>query len=69
MIENHIEEYFKSLFNQVSILKKDDLIEETIPYLVNDHINNMLTNLSSTKETNKVVMNLNGDTAPGPYGL
>lgn len=69
MIENHIKEHFKPLFNQVSILNKDDLIEETIPYLVNDHINNMLTNLPSTKEINKAVMNLNGDTAPGPYGF
>lgn len=69
VLEKHIEEHFKNLFNQVSILPENGLIEETIPYLVNDHTNTMLTNMPSSKEIHQTVMDLNCDDAHGPDGF
>lgn len=69
LLKNHIEEHFKYLFNQASTLQDNGLIEETIPSLVNEHINTIITNQSSAKEIHQAVKNLNGDGAHRPDGF
>ncbi|XP_058741658.1 uncharacterized protein LOC131614046 [Vicia villosa] len=45
------------------------LVEETIPSLVDESMNNTLTNLPSMEEVVVVVFSINKDSAPGPDGF
>jgi len=58
-----------SLFCFSSILQDNSLIEETIPNLVTDNINSMLTMLPSMEEIHNAVFNMNKEGAPGPDGF
>jgi len=68
-INNHIVNYFMNLFCTNPLLKDQLLVEDVIPHLVGEHINDMLTMLPSHEEIRKVVFNLNKDSAPGPDGF
>lgn len=64
-----IESHYKSLFNQVCNLQDNGLIEETIPSLVKDSTNNILTSLPTEGEIHKAILNLNSYSALGLNGL
>ncbi|XP_058754283.1 uncharacterized protein LOC131627441 [Vicia villosa] len=69
-ISSHVVEYYKSLFsNHVSLLQDFALVENSIPCMVNDEMNNMLTLLPSLEEIKAAVFSLNHDSAPGPDGF
>lgn len=69
LLENQIEEHFKSLFNQYYIFHDNGLIEETTYSLVNYQTNAIVTNIPSFEEIHQVVMNLSGDSSPSPYSF
>ena len=45
------------------------MIEETIPSLISETTNNLLTMLPSTEEIKNVVFSMNRNSAPGPDGF
>lgn len=68
-ISNHILDYYRNLFCTNSVLQERLLVEDTIPKLVNDDINAILTLLPTHQEIKVVVFSLNKDSAPGPDGF
>lgn len=65
-IESHVVNHYKSLFNQSTILQDNGLVEETIPTLVSEHANYVLTLFPSPFEIKEAVMNLKRGNAPSP---
>ena len=58
-ISSHITEYFKNIFstnNVVQDLQVNELIEDSIPNLISDELNAMLTRLPSTMEIHEAVL-------------
>ena len=45
------------------------MIEDVIPSLITDRINNILTMIPSPEEVHTAVFSLNKDSAPGPDGF
>ena len=45
------------------------MVEEVIPSVITDRINNMLTSLPNPDEIKSAVFSLNHDSAPGPDGF
>ena len=71
-ISSHIIEYFKNIFSTNTVvhdLQVNDLIEDSIPNLVSNELNAMLTRLPSLVEIHEAVLAMNKDGAPGPDGF
>lgn len=64
MANNH-----KTLFNKASILHDNGSVDVTIPSLVSDQANALLTIIPSPIEIKEVMMNLKRDSAPGHDGF
>lgn len=60
-IERHVKDHFKSLFSQGFMVQDNGLIKETIPFLVKDSTNTLLTNIPSEEEIHQANLNLNSD--------
>lgn len=57
LIESHVENHFKSLFNQDSLPHNNGLIEEIIPSLVQDSTNTLLTIIPIKEEIHQAILN------------
>jgi hypothetical protein len=68
-ISAHVVDHFSSLFTQAGSFVDNGLVEEVIPNLITDRINDMLTNIPSMEEIKSAVFSLNNDSAPGPDGF
>jgi hypothetical protein len=71
-ISSHITEHFKNIFSTnivVQDLQVNNLIEDSIPHLISDELNSMLTRLPSSSEVQEAVLAMNKDGAPGPDGF
>ena len=68
-ISNHVVNHFTSLFTNSNDIQTNNLIDETIPHLISDFTNNLLTILPSVEEIKNAVFSLNKDSAPGPDGF
>jgi len=71
-ISRHITKHFKNIIstnNVVQDLQVNDLIENSIPNLISDELNAMLTRLPSTMEIHEAQLAMNKDGAPGPDGF
>jgi len=67
-IEAHVLHYFTNIFAANSPLEINYLPDRLIPSLVTLEDNTLLTTLSLAEEIKTVVLNLCGDSAPGPDG-
>jgi len=61
--------HFTKLFTSTTNVLQNDMVQEVIPHLITDRINNVLTFLPSLEEIKNVVFSLNKDSAPGPDGF
>jgi hypothetical protein len=68
-VSAHVVDHFSSLFTQAGSFVDNGLVEEVIPNLITDRINDMLTNIPSMEEIKSAVFSLNNDSAPGPDGF
>jgi len=69
-ISSHIVNYYKCLFFYSNTVLQDRLlVEETIPKIIDDTTNNLLTMIPSLSEVKAAVFDLNHDGAPGPDGF
>ena len=68
-ISEHIVNHFTFIFNNNSNIIDNGLIDELIPSLITDRINNLLTLLPSDEEIYQTIFSLNKDSAPGPDGF
>jgi len=68
-IADHIVNHYTNLFSSFSVLQDSSLIQNSIPQLVTEQANNLLTMIPSEEEIYNVVINLNRDSAPGPDGF
>jgi hypothetical protein len=68
-IAEHIVSYYKNLFSSNFVLQDSRLVDEVIPHLITDDVNNLLTMLPSADEIKAAVFSLNKDSAPGPDGF
>lgn len=68
-IENHVVDYYSALLASSNTSVQNDLIKKSIPLLVSDMDNAMLTNLPTLEEVWSTVFSLNGQGAPGPDGF
>lgn len=69
LISEHVVNHFTNIFTNNSNVTQNGMIEEVIPNLITDRINNMLTMLPSDEEISNAVFSLNKDSAPGPDGF
>lgn len=69
-IENHVLQYFTSLYPSENCFLENDLVDRVVPSLVSNEDNVFLTNFSSMEEVKSTVFDMNGVGAPGPdvYG-
>lgn len=68
-IPNHVVQHFNDLFNFVSVLKDNYLVEEVIPNLVIKQTNNILTMMPSEEEIYNAFFSLKRDSVAGPKGF
>ncbi|MCH85398.1 RNA-directed DNA polymerase (Reverse transcriptase), partial [Trifolium medium] len=69
-IADHITQYFKNLFCTNNVILQDNLlIEDVIPNVIDNQLNNIITTLPSPAEIKSAVFYLNKDGAPGPDGF
>lgn len=68
-IENHVIDYFGSLYASANNCVDNDLIDTVILSMVSSTNNCMLTNLPFTDEIKSAVFSMNGSCAPGPDGF
>jgi hypothetical protein len=69
LIASHVVNHFTALFSTNNHVQDNSFIEDTIPHLVTDSINNLLTMLPSSAEIHQAVFSLNKQSAPGPDGF
>lgn len=72
LISSHITNHFKNIFStnfSVQDLQVQELLDGTIPNMINEEMNQLLTRLPTQLEIHKVVMDMNKDGAPGPDGF
>ncbi|MCH90331.1 RNA-directed DNA polymerase (Reverse transcriptase), partial [Trifolium medium] len=69
LISHHVVSHFQALFSGSNAAVDNGLVEEVIPNLLNDGINNLLTILPSELEIKNAVFSMNKDEAPGPDGF
>jgi NDP-sugar pyrophosphorylase family protein len=69
-IADHVVDYYQNLFcSNFDLLQDEALIDDVIPNVINDRINDMLTMIPSPSEIKNVVFELNKESAPGPDGF
>ncbi|PNX96059.1 ribonuclease H [Trifolium pratense] len=68
-IASHVVNHFQNLFTGSNNVHDNGLIEDVIPRLVNDNVNNLLTLLPSIVEIKNAVFAMNKNGAPGPDGF
>lgn len=68
-IANHVVAHFSNIFTTNNQVQDNGLVEEVIPALVTEQVNNLLTMLPSTSEIKNAVFAMNKDGAPGPDGF
>ena len=68
-IASHAIQYFKTIFCTNTILQDHALVEEAIPELLDDNVNNLLTMIPTSDEIKNAVFALNTDSASGPDGF
>jgi len=69
LIASHLTNHFQNIFCNSSVLQVNNLVEDCVPELINDHTNNLLTLLPTEKEIHDAVLAFNRDSAPGPDGF
>lgn len=70
LIAAHAVDYFQQLFSSNPFLLQDfALVEKSIPCLLDDNMNSLLTILPLVYEVSTTVFSLNKDRAPGPGGF
>ncbi|KAI5406999.1 hypothetical protein KIW84_053309 [Lathyrus oleraceus] len=69
LIIDHATNHFENLYNDNASLPDNDLIEKTIPKLVNEDTNQLLTLIPPTEEIKSVIISLNKETALSPDGF
>lgn len=65
-LAEHMVEHYKCLFNNVSILQDNGLVQDVIPHLVTTQANNLLTMLPSKEEIYNATFILRKDSLAGP---
>jgi hypothetical protein len=68
-VNAHIVNHFTTLFNAQTDNNDNGMVDEVIPNLITDRVNNMLTRLPTSEEIKLAVFSLNKDSAPGPDGF
>lgn len=68
-ISNYVTSYYNNLFTRSPATKGNGVIDEVIPHIINDNINNMLTLIPSHDEIKVAVFNLNKYSSLGSYGF
>lgn len=68
-IEQHVLQFYASLFATENNCIPNELIDASIPSLVSAEDNTMLTNLPSQEEVRNTVFSMNSNGAPGPDGF
>ncbi|XP_058728727.1 uncharacterized protein LOC131600410 [Vicia villosa] len=68
-IAEHVTNYFSNLFGVSAVGSDFPLMNEVIPSLVNEDMNNMLTVCPSVEEIKAVVFNLSPNSSPGSDGF
>ncbi|XP_058775306.1 uncharacterized protein LOC131649564 [Vicia villosa] len=69
-IASHTVTFFENLFSSNSLLMQgNNLVDSTIPSLVDEATNRIITTIPSLEEISAAVFNLNGDDASGPDGF
>jgi hypothetical protein len=68
-ISEHIVNHYTYLFNNNNNTIDNGMMEEVIPSLITDRINNILTILPTMEEITQAVFSLNKESAPGPGGF
>lgn len=68
-IADHVVTYYKDLFNKISVLQDDHLIEDVIPLMMTDEANNTLTMLPTQEEVHNAILSLDKNNAPGSDGF
>lgn len=68
-MEQHVLNFFSSLYASSNECEPNDLIKKVVPSLVNTTDNDSLTCLPSHEQIKQVVFSMNGDGAPGPDGF
>ncbi|XP_058783502.1 uncharacterized protein LOC131658194 [Vicia villosa] len=69
LIAENAVNHFKDLFDNVSVLQDNSLVEDVILKLVSDQTNFLLTMLPTELEVHSAIFNLNKDSAAGPDGF
>jgi mannosylglycoprotein endo-beta-mannosidase len=70
LIANHVLQYYQNLFCTNShILQDEVLVDDVIPSVIDDRLNNLLTMIHTPSEIKNAVFDLNKDGAPGPDGF
>jgi len=69
LISAYVVNHFTNIFTSNSKIVHNGLIEEVVPDLITDRVNNMLTMLPTLEEISKGFFDLNKDSAPGPDGF
>jgi len=67
-IEQHVLQYFTNIFSAPTSYVANDLPNRLIPSIVTEAENNMLTAIPLHDEIKGAILDLNGDSAPGPDG-
>lgn len=68
-IYKYVTSYYNNLFTRSPTTKGNGVIDEVIPHIINDNINNMLTLIPSHDEIKVAVFNLNKYSSLGSYGF
>jgi len=71
-ISSHITNHFKNIFATNTVVQDvqvNQLLENSIPNLISEELNIMLTRLPSSTEIHAAVQAMNMDRAPGPDGF
>jgi hypothetical protein len=68
-VRAHIVDHFSKLFNTSVPVIDNGMVENVIPSLLTDSLNNKLTMLPSSEEIKNAVFSLNKNSAPGPDGF
>ena len=68
LITNHFQNIFATN-NVVQDLQVNQLIEDSVPSLITDDVNNLLTRLPTPTEIHQAVLTMNKEGAPGPDGF
>lgn len=69
LITEHIVNHFTTMLSSCNSLQDNQLIEETISYLIYDHSNALLIMMPSHEEIKAVVFNMNKHGSPDPDGF